>query len=934
MKSNLLSFILLFSCLSMASQTVPLSLDYHPQASEDAIVICGNARFTVLTSRLVRMEWSADQKFEDRATLGIVNRNLDVPMFSVKKSKSKVVIKTDDITLTYSGQEKFSEGNLTISFVMTDPSAKKGVKTVVWHPGMDDSANLLGTVRTLDKFAGDETREPYDKGVVSRDGWAIIDESQRHVFNAVDSDWRYWPESRDNDQCQDMYFFGYGHDYTDALADYAKISGRIPILPKYAYGYWWSRYWEYSDTELVGLADEFRSYGIPIDVMIIDMDWHETWNDKSRASTRRHESNRYGIDEFDSRIGWTGYTWKKELFPNPANLMEAIHRRNIKTSLNLHFQNGIQPFEEPYDRFVEDYLSRTDDYDGPKGYIYTEDPYIFKGNKESFAVVGRKAPVPFRICQMEWADAYFNSIIRPFDNLGIDFWWLDWQQWRNSKYISGLNNTFWLNHVFFNDKVRQTASQGIYAPRPLIYHRWGGIGSHRYQVGFSGDTYASWKVLGYLAYFTATASNVCYGYWGHDIGGHMQPRGVNKTDPELYTRWIQSGVFNPIFKTHSSKNMTMEKRFWVFPDHFKAMKDAIRLRYNLSPYIYNAARQAYDTGVSICRPLYYYWSEDDRAYDWKEEFMFGDDILATVVCNPVDKITGLAERKMWFPTGTDWYDVSTGITYRGGSEHTLLYTIEENPYYIKSGAVIPMANPEIEHLQEQYKDIRLFVAPGEGESKTVVYEDDGQTQAYESEYAVTEVVKNAEGKHLTIKVAPRKGNYKGMLDTRRVSVVLESLLPPMSIKVNGTEVPYSRFASFDQNDGKQVWGYDGSKLQTQIWLTEASADQAIEIVCTFEKEISEQIALLSGKKGLFTRMTLITPEAKLRFSQMHIADIQLPAELMSIAQGGSFITEDPANAEKYIHALDIEAMNSNLASWEKLSADFKNKVAAQTKFER
>ena len=102
MKTSLLSFILLFSCLSMVSQTVPLSLDYHPQASEDAIVICGNARFTVLTSRLVRMEWSADQKFEDRATLGVVNRNLDVPMFSVKKSKSKVVIKTDDITLTYS----------------------------------------------------------------------------------------------------------------------------------------------------------------------------------------------------------------------------------------------------------------------------------------------------------------------------------------------------------------------------------------------------------------------------------------------------------------------------------------------------------------------------------------------------------------------------------------------------------------------------------------------------------------------------------------------------------------------------------------------------------------------------------------------------------------------------------------------------------------
>lgn len=112
-------------------------------------------------------------------------------------------------------------------------------------------------------------------------------------------------------------------------------------------------------------------------------------------------------------------------------------------------------------------------------------------------------------------------------------------------------------------------------------------------------------------------------------------KGVKESDPELYTRWLQSGVFTPIFKTHSTKDMNMEKRFWMFPDHFDAMREAIRLRYDLSPYIYTAARQAYDTGVSITRPLYYYWPEEDKAYESKEEFMFGDDILATTVCSPV-----------------------------------------------------------------------------------------------------------------------------------------------------------------------------------------------------------------------------------------------------------------------------------------------------------
>ena len=247
-----------------------------------------------------------------------------------------------------------------------------------------------------------------------------------------------------------------------------------PLPPKYSLGYWWCRFWQYSDFEFVDLGKQIRSFGIPIDVMVLDMDWHETW------SLRRSNPPK---DEFGQRIGWTGYTWNATLFPNPANHLQDLHDLGLKTTLNLHPASGIQPYEEPYDRFVKDYLSRTSDYDGPKGYI-----------KED----GTKAPVPFRIDQEAWADAYFNSVIRPFERQGVDFWWLDWQQWRLSKYTEGLSNTFWLNYTFFNDIVRQSAHEGAYARRPMIYHRWGGIGSHRYQIGFSGDTQASWKVLSCL----------------------------------------------------------------------------------------------------------------------------------------------------------------------------------------------------------------------------------------------------------------------------------------------------------------------------------------------------------------------------------------------------------------------------------------------------
>jgi len=371
--------------------TASAESDFHPVADQKAQVVSGKARFTVLTSRIIRMEWSEDARFEDRATLGIINRDLDVPAFDVKASKGKVVIKTSDMTLTYMGQDKFSEQNLSVSFRMADPKAKKGVKTVTWRPGMDDSANLLGTCRTLDRCDGINTIDPFDKGVISRDGWAVIDESGRHLFVPVDGDWKYWAQVREEGNRQDLYFFGYGHDYMAALSDFTKVSGKIPLPPKYTFGYWWCRYWEYSDFELLDLSDHFTAYNIPMDVMIIDMDWHETWNELYRNTPPREEGGAKGRCEFDGRIGWTGFTWKKTLFPNPEQFLTELHQRGIKTSLNLHFNNGIQPYEEPYDRFVQDYISRTDDYDGPKGYVYTDEPYIFQGNRNSYAKAGQKA---------------------------------------------------------------------------------------------------------------------------------------------------------------------------------------------------------------------------------------------------------------------------------------------------------------------------------------------------------------------------------------------------------------------------------------------------------------------------------------------------------------------------------------------------------------
>ena len=743
----------------------------NPVADPGAIVTAGSARFTVLTDRLIRMEWSEDGKFEDRATLAIINRNLPVPKFTSTRKGEGVTIKTSALTLTYTGGGQFTAQNLKVEF-------KLNGKTVRWDPSLEDKGNLMGTARTLDGCMGPQkinNNDPMEKGILSRDGWAVVDESKRHIFTESGSDWPNWVEARPEGNRQDLYIFAYGHDYKAALADYTKVAGKIPMPPKYVFGYWWSRYWAYTDDEFLALGKEFRDRNLPIDIMVIDMDWHETWQSAARRLRR---------DEFGQGIGWTGYTWNRDLFGDPEGFLTELHDMKLKTSLNLHPASGIVVREKMYPEFVQDYLSRTTEYDGPEGYVYKEGDMTAAGKP---AKKGYHAPVPFRMDQQAWADAYFNSVIHPLEKQGVDFWWLDWQQWKESKYVPGLSNTFWLNYTFFNDKVRRTATEDpADVQRPLIYHRWGGLGSHRYQLGFSGDTHILWDVLSYLPYFTATASNVLYGYWGHDLGGHMQGRSQAPTDPELYTRWLQYGVFSPIFKTHSTSSAVLERRFWAFPDHYQYMKDALELRYALAPYIYDSAREAYKSGISICRPLYYEYPENENAYTWKEEYFFGDNILAATVCKPIDQATGKAERSVWFPPGTDWYDMAHRTMKKGGTTETLQYTIAQNAWFVRQGAIIPLSEEGIQNLQDKSNGLRLYIAPGKGNSTYTHYEDDEVSQAYDKEYTSTIYTKNSTASTLTLEIGPRQGYFRGMSEVREISVILGGLSrKPQSVTMDG-----------------------------------------------------------------------------------------------------------------------------------------------------
>jgi alpha-glucosidase len=423
---------------------------------------------------------------------------------------------------------------------------------------------------------------------------------------------------------------------------------------------------------------------------------------------------------------------------------------------------------------------------------------------------------------------YFKDVVEPLEADGADFFWLDWQQWLMAKGVSGLSNTFWLNHLFAtHDANRRNGEK-----RPIIYHRWGGLGSHRYQIGFSGDGRVSWSMLEAIPWFTASASNVGYGYWGHDLGGHMKPEGEDGANGELYTRWMQTGVFTPIFRTHTTKDRRLERRIWKFADHFLTLREAFRLRYRLAPYIYTAAREAYDTGVSMCRPMYYDWPENDCAYAATNAFMFGENILVAPVSKPVDALTHEAEIDVWLPKGT-WYDVSKGELVEGGRNMRRGYRVEETPWFVKSGAVIPMYPDSVNRLGNPgTDDLVLFCAPGGGASRTSIYEDGGDNADYATNFRRTEIRREES----RVAIGPRKGAYM---------LKFPLAAPPRAAKVNGRTC---------------AWEYDAEDLAVVIKTPPQDGTRETVVELVYPDAEARTATFLSGLKGECARVTALTED--------------------------------------------------------------------------
>jgi alpha-glucosidase (family GH31 glycosyl hydrolase) len=784
--------------------------NYDPVADSRAVVRAGSARFTVLTPQLIRLEWANDAKFEDHASFAFVNRALPVPQFTRQIGPgNRVVLKTSVLTLVYDPGDtdgKFTPSDLTVSFSLNG-------KEVVWKPGTEDTGNLLGTARTLDTARGGVKLEP---GLISRDGWTLVDDSARPLFDSADLSFRAgeqsawpWVILRPSGDRQDWYFFGYGHDYKGALHDFTRVAGQIPLPPRFAFGAWWSRYWSYSDQEFEQLLQQFRTHDIPLSVLVMDIDWHPTFNEVVGNNQ---------LDASGHRLGWTGYSWNKLLFPDPAAFLASVHDQGLKTTLNIHPASGIQPWEDSYAAMASS---------------MGIDP-------------ATKQYVPFDITDRKFADNYLKYVIHPLEHQGIDFFWLDWQQEDATK-LAGVNPTFWLNYVFFTDQEREKK-------RALLFHRWGGLGNHRYQIGFSGDTISVWDSLAFQPYFTATAANVGYTYWSHDIGGH-QPGAI---EPELYLRWIQWGMFSPILRTHTTKNPEAERRIWAYPEPYAdLMQQCFVRRDELQPYIYTEARKTYDTGVGFLHPLYYDWPEAPEAYDAKNEYMFGDNILADPVTQPVSKDSHLAKTTVWLPPG-DWFEWDTGARLHGPATLERSFSLSQVPVYVKAGSIVPMQSatpmqPAADFRRKSIETLILGVFPmNDGQVSTYrLYEDAGDTPGYESGESTRTPIRaslNGDGTLLNISVAPVEGRYPGMPTERAYELRLPGSWPPSAVSVNGAPL------RFEKRKGTIGWHFDGDTLTTIVTTPRVSVNSTLNISLRIGLDLARNRSLLDGFAGKLGRL--------------------------------------------------------------------------------
>jgi hypothetical protein len=640
------------------------------------------------------------------------------------------------------GQSATDSGNINVdSLAVTRPGAAypaptpppSGITTTPYGSGPSDT--LGGWRRGLDGASEPAATGP---GILDRTGWYLLDDTDTALYNAAKNTATPRPSHGDA-AYEDGYFFGYGHDYQQGLADLRDITGPDDLLPESAYGVWFSRYHPYTTSDYENsLLPAFRSHDTPVDWLVVDTDW------KSPSQ-------------------WDGWNWNPSLFSDPSSFLTWAHGQGLSVALNIH------PSIEQND---------------PK-YAQTQ------------ATAKNKLSCSGGTCYFDWTDpdqlaAYF-ALQRPFEQQGVDEWWLDWCCIATGASMSGITPDSWIN--------QQYAAEGdARGKRGFAFSRMGSTGmdtafnssvalpsgpwaEHRSTLQFTGDTYNTWAMLQFEAEFTQDeGASIGLPAVTDDIGSF---HGDHDAD-DMYVRWVQLGTFQPVFRLHSDHG---DRLPWDYDSAAEVpAKQFMNLRESLVPYTYTLAEQAQRTGVPMLRALYLNYPEQAGAYDNPDEYLYGPDVLVAPITSP-DNAAGQGSVKVWFPAGSNWTDYFTGTTYRGGTSATISDGLSQMPVFIRSGGMLVQRANQVQNSQAPLDQLAVDVTTG-ANAGFELYEDAGQGLGYQHGQSATTALRWDDRRH-ALHIDAARGSFPGQVRSRSYTLRLYDASPATGARLDGRALPAS-----------------------------------------------------------------------------------------------------------------------------------------------
>ena len=581
------------------------------------------------------------------------------------------------------------------------------------------------------------------------------------------------------------YYFMYGGSADGVIAQMRHLSGDVPMFPLWTYGFWQSKERYKSAAETESIVDQYRALQVPLDGII--QDW-QYWG---------------------SNYLWNAMDFLSEDFSNGPQLIKNVHEKHAHFMISIWASFGpqTQQFRELNEKGlllpIETWPQSGISHIWPPVMEYPSGVKVY----DAFSPVAR--------------EIYWKYLKKLYD-YGTDAWWMDstdpdFFNPRESDYDHQVTGGTWrqLRNAFPLETVRgvyQSQRRVGEEKRVFIMTRSAFAGQQHYGSNmWSGDVNSSWDMLRKQVPAGLSFSLTGDPNFNTDIGGffcnayNTQGPGSAPKNPqfqELYVRWMQYGLFCPVFRSHGAD---APREIWQFGKKgepvYDAIEQQIRLRYRLIPYLYSTAWQVTSNNESYLRPLFSDFAQDRKVWDIADEFMFGRSILAAPILDPqyteekivrTDAMTGWDRKKeeggkrneeggmiewsasktatKYLPKGAMWYDFWTGKAYKGGQTVTLTTSLNRVPMFVRAGSILPLG-PEMQYVGEKaWDDLEIRVYPGADGSFTL-YEDEGDGYNYEKGYYATITFRwNDKARQLTI--GTRQGGYKGMILDRKFTIVL------------------------------------------------------------------------------------------------------------------------------------------------------------------